>query len=213
MRKVIGTTVLVSTFSAFAAEATSHKLFAGTFSNAADLKTVIQSGDSVTRSESTVIPCKAGTQFGTAYLLEIPQELQRASRSHEFTETWTYPESFDQSATVASRQISGEFKRQRSNPLFSGSVVTDGVTENAEFHVAVSRNDETYLEHTFKVMGCSDDTLDDLQQALAMGDSGQLICTMEKKMGSRIKQRVCRTQAEMEEDRELLQFNVRQQSR
>lgn len=213
MRKIIGSIVLLSAVGSVTAEATSHKLFAGTFSTADELKGYIKEGDSVTRSQSTVIPCESGTQFGTAYMLEIPQDLQKKGREHLFTETWTYPESFDQSATVASREIASKFKRQRSNPLFSGSVVTDGVNENAEFHLVVSREDETYLEHTFKVMGCSDDTLDDLQQALAMGDSGELICTMEKKMGSRIKQRVCRTQAEIDEERELLEFNVRQRSR
>ena len=213
MRSVISALILIGASASAATDETSHKLFAGTFTNPSMLKELIVSGDKMTRSSETVIPCQAGTQFGAAYMLEISTKQQKASREQVFTETWTYPESFEQSATIASREVAGHFKRQRSNPMFSGSVITEGVGEESEFHLEVSQDGKTYLEHTFKVMGCSDDTIDDLEQALAMGDADQLICTMEKSIGSRIKKRVCRTQAELEMNRSLMETELKHSSR
>lgn len=208
MRSFIGAVLLLAASAGMAAE-TAHRLFTGTFENPDQLTQVIRAGDAMTRSTETIIPCTPGTQFGAAYLLEIPIDLQRESREHIFSETWTYPESDGQMATVASRQITGHFKRTRSNPLFSASVVGEGVTEDAEFHLSVSRQNTVYLEHSFRVMGCSDGTLDDLNQALAAADPDKLICTMEKQMGSRIRKRVCRTEAEAELHRDMMEMEIR----
>ena len=205
---VVGLTLSTPTF----ADDTAHKLFAGSFDNAEQLKKIIKDGEHQTRAVSTVVPCQAGTQFGTAYMLEIPTALQRESREHTFTETWTYPASNEHDATVASREIVGKFKRQRSNPLFSGSVMTEGVSEAAEFQLEVSLNGEPYLQHTFKALGCSEETLADLKEALAAGDPEQLICEMESDTGSRIKRRVCMTRAEKELERDLLEMEMRNSS-
>ena len=85
----------------------------------------------------------------------------------------------------------------------------DDLIEDAEIHLAVKKNDATYLEHTFQVKGCSEETLPQLAQAMAQDSSEQMICTMEKGLGTRIKKRVCRTEAQMEKDRDMMEQGLR----
>lgn len=213
MKKVAFALITGLAFSATAyAEESSHKLFAGTFTDAGELKKIIKDGDHQTRSSTTVIPCTPGTQFGTAYMLQINQTMQKDSRNQAFTETWSYPESTEYDAAVVSREVVGKFKRQRSNPLFSGSAMPDGVAEDSEFHVEVSKDGNTYLAHTFLAKGCTEDTMPELQAALAAGDPDRLFCEMQEQTGTRLKRRVCMTAEEKELQRDLLEMEMRNSS-
>jgi hypothetical protein len=213
MRSLLLFCVLLISVTGFAEE-TSHKIFAGTFTSAAELSASIAKNSALTKATSTVVPCDAGTQFGVAYILEISKALAKQSKTQTFVEQWSYPIDGEgdglSEASVTAREITTVFKRRKSNPLFAGSQISETMTTDNNIGLHIFKGDVAYLDHTFRVMGCTQETRAALEAALSEPDKYAMVCTREVKLGTRVKQTICRTQQEIDAERDNAGVYVRE---
>jgi hypothetical protein len=182
------------------AEELAKKLFAGVFESAEQLQASLRGQPTITLSETTVIPCDVGIQFGVAYMLRITRREQRAADVHSFVETWQHPPVEGQDST--SRDIAARFKKRQSNPKFSGWQLTAGTMVDGDVTLTISREGQEYLRHVFQVMGCAPESRTALEEAMSRSDSADLVCAQEKQVGTRVKKTVCKTRKQMEAEEE-----------
>lgn len=182
------------------AQETAVKMFAGPFESAAALQARLKEQITVTKSDATIIPCDAGTQFGIVYLLKVERALSRRANDLVFTETWFYPGKEGEPETPVSRDFTTSFKRRTSSPLFAGTQLTDEVGVDHTISLEVTQGGDLYMDHRFQVLGCTPETRVVLQEAMKYSDEDKIVCELREESGSRIKTTVCLNEERADEE-------------
>ena len=185
------------------ASSTAHVLFADEFEGrkpqAGDVDTRLAEGDVLPGAHRlSSVSCSAGTKLGVVYVVEGDAENRRA----EVVNLWSRPADGVHTQPIDRKERKVRMKSGRSQPISAQLELASEMTRGKRILFTAMQGETKLFDHTFNLEDCAALSVAEATPPSKRSKRSNLICTQEKRTGSRIGKRVCRTQSQIDAERE-----------